>query len=151
MMHAFSPFSSAAISVAKKHGILAIRCPKEKRGKLQHLAIIQQLKSLLLSQSSSRLRNLAEQFGITTPDTFIGIADTGKMTAARYRNIFDSTGCGVKEIMTHPGYFDKHEHHDFPAGFLKNTREVELKGLIEPGLKEYGKSQDLTFIHFGEL
>jgi hopanoid biosynthesis associated protein HpnK len=149
-MHAFVPFSSAAIAIAGAHNISTMRCPME----TQHgtdLAIMQRFKSWLLLRSAKLLKDLAKQANITTPDSFVGIVDTGRMTGERYRKIFDSTEDGVTEVMTHPGYVSKREHEDFPSGFIKDTREIEMKGLLETGLKEYAAERNIELIHFGEV
>ena len=149
-MHAFAPFSAAAVTVARENDISAMRCPKETLGG-SGAALMQRFKSWLLVRSADRLRRLAGQAGITTPATFVGIGDTGRMTGERYRNIFDATDSGVTEIMTHPGYFNDSEHTDFRSGFIKHTREIELQGLLEPGLKEYAGERGITLVHFGDL
>lgn len=149
-MHAFAPFSAAAVFIAKAEGISAIRCPMEREHGTSP-ALLQRLKSWLLLHSAVQLGARCKQAGITISDSFSGIRHTGRMTSKRYREIFDSAQDGLMEIMTHPGYFCKNEHKDFPSGFIKNAREIEMKGLLEPGLKEYAASRDITLIHYGDL
>jgi len=149
-MHAFAPFSLAAVSIAQTEGIAAMRCPMEREFGANP-ATMQRFKSWLLLRSAAQLGALCRQAGIKISDSFVGIADTGRMTAARYRDIFDLAQDGLTEVMTHPGYFSETEHKDFPSGFIKDTREIEMKGLQEDGLKEYAEAREIKLIHFGQL
>ena len=82
-------------------------------------------------------------------DDFRGSALLGR---TRFRegilNIIDSLEPGLTELMVHPGYYD--------AGIAlwdRYTwqREHELRGLVDPAVRERLARRDISLVHFGAL
>ncbi len=149
-LYAFGSFAAAAIQAAADFGIPAMRCPVE-RARSEHSTISQRLKSALLNLAARNMRTRAVQSGLRVPDAFIGVRDTGQMTAARYADIFRNIDDGLTEIMCHPGLPTTEEEPAFTSGFLSGKREIELEGLLAAELPAIARDNDIQLIHFGQL
>lgn len=146
----------AALRLAKRHGIRAIRVSHEASslrsrltgGKGQKAGVV--LKQGVLARGLKLLardaRKLAERAGIATPDYFCGIAQTGVLTREGVEQLLSSLPEGTTELMCHPGYVDADLQRS--ATRLQDSRRSELDILTDPGIRKLVATRGIRLINF---
>ncbi len=87
-------------------------------------------------------------------DYTLGVKRTGHMFKETYENIFNNLKDGTAEIICHPGEIDAECLKTLSEIGIQNiieTREMELKALLDPRLKELGNKLNLKFVSFKDL
>ena len=142
-VHMFPPFFRVLAGMVAEYGISRIRCVNETvclMSALRHpfWPLHRQMAAIGLSWCGAMNRSVLRAFRLQSPDHFVGIRDTGRMTGPRLQSILSCLEEGTTEIMCHPGYID--EEWERPPlcrekYFINSAREEELSGLIDPALK----------------
>ncbi len=106
-VHMLPGIFQATLGVAKRHGLQAVRLPRERiqapRGNNRLVSLWRRI--ILTSLSALHARLLARA-GLFAPDYFAGVVESGHLTEEGLLRILRALKPGVTEIMVHPGYRD---------------------------------------------
>ncbi len=94
------------------------------------------------------VRTAARRLKLSTPDHFMG--ESGPEAYWSRERLLAHLGSlpdGVSEFMTHPGYYDQ----DLAYSRYGRQREVELRGLTDPAVREAVMTRGIHLCHFGDL
>lgn len=83
--------------------------------------------------------------GMVSADAFTGAALTGLLTWGKLEAVVRSLPKGTTEFMVHPGYADA------PAGFDGPEREVELRLLTDPRVRDLLARERIALISFADF
>lgn len=75
-------------------------------------------------------QSLAEKYELRTPDHFLGLAMTGRLSAAVLQRLIETLPEGRTEIMLHPGICDADLART--GSRLQEQRQMELDALLSP-------------------
>ena len=93
-------------------------------------------------------RRVAQERGVKSPEHFFGESGPAPYwSAERLLAHLASLPDGVSEFMTHPGYFDQ----ELAYSRYGRQREVELRGLTDPAVREAVAAHGIRLCHFGAL
>jgi len=90
-----------------------------------------------------------DRCGVLTPDRFFGIALTGLMDASAMISVVKALNSGTAELMCHPGIHDS--ELDRAHTRLKESREVELEALTDPGVRRAVIARGIKLIDYRDL
>ncbi|MGA9882958.1 MAG: hopanoid biosynthesis-associated protein HpnK [Candidatus Acidiferrales bacterium] len=92
---------------------------------------------------------LARKYGLRTPDHFLGLAMTGRLSAAALRQLIEGLPEGSTEIMLHPGICDA----DLAStgSRLQQQRLVEMDALLAPEVREAVQRNGVRLITYCDL
>jgi chitin disaccharide deacetylase len=142
--------------VAKEFGITRIRNPLEhlrdswRTARAERAGLVGNMAASAAVQSvGAWFHSLARQYGLRSPDHFLGLAITGRVSAPALRRLIDALPEGRTEIMTHPGIFDA----DLIASGtrLREQRQTELDGLLAPEARRAVEANGIRLISYREL
>lgn len=133
------------LEAARRAGIHIVRLPLER---LRHTF---GSTSALAEQLSLRLAHRLGG-GALAPRRVADFRGSALLDRAHYRDrvlrIIDSLGPGLTELMVHPGYCDEGiEQWDRYTW----QRERELRGLVDPAVRERLERDDIELVHFGAV
>lgn len=152
-VHLFPRVLKPLLRAAKACGVSAVRNPF---GPVRILDLRVQPSSWkrwtqvgLLNSLSGKFRRAVAKSGLRTTDGTIGVVGTGSMTAELFQSLLTTIPGGTWEFVCHPGYLDA----DLQAAKtrLLESREVELKMLTAPNVKDFLRSQNVELISYREL
>ncbi|MGH9738213.1 MAG: carbohydrate deacetylase [Candidatus Acidiferrales bacterium] len=94
-------------------------------------------------------QSLARKYGLRTPDHFLGLAMTGRLSAAVLRQLIDTLPEGSTEIMLHPGICDA----DLAAtgSRLQQQRQLEMDALLATEVREAVQRNGVRLITYRDL
>jgi predicted glycoside hydrolase/deacetylase ChbG (UPF0249 family) len=155
-IHMLPGLFEIALRLAKKHGIGAVRISHEDSELRSQLSEGQKKKTSVLMKQGVQARGLkllardarkmAERAGITTPDYFCGIAQTGVLMRQGVLRLLEILPEGTTELMCHPGYADQ-ELRQTPTR-LQESRQTELDILTDAGIRKVVATQGIRLINF---
>ena len=142
--------------VARDCGIARIRNPIESFrdswdstrtdgvGRIKDLAA-----STAVLSVASQFRAMAKRCNLRFPEHFLGLAATGRVTAAALGRLIDSLPEGTTEIMLHPGICDA----DLAStgSRLQHQRQVEMEALLSPEARRAVENRAVQLITYREL
>jgi len=156
-VHMLPGLFEIALRIAKRHGIGAIRVSHEASGLRAALSAGAGLRaSVVLKQGvqarglkllARDARRMAERAGLSTPDYFCGIAQTGELSKEGVARLLRSLPEGTTELMCHPGYVD--EELRKTATRLQGSREKEVEILTDTEIRNLVASQGIRLIDYG--
>jgi predicted glycoside hydrolase/deacetylase ChbG (UPF0249 family) len=127
--HVYPGLTDVAIGLALRHAISSCRLPAEplsfwgREFELRRYCI-----KVLARFFSLRAGRRLRAAGIASPDLFLGLVYSGRLTGERLRHLLSRLPRdAVVEIMTHPGHFDAEELA--PYEHWSYSWEAELAGL----------------------
>jgi len=154
--HAHPRVLSVVCQVAKECGINRIRQPIESlRNSWQTTASdregtsAQFVAAAAVRSIAPKFRATLKKFGMTTPQHFLGLAMTGKVGPQTLRKMVESLADGTTEIMFHPGVYD--DSLAETGTRLLMERELELKALTDPGVRDTLAERGVRIISYREL
>jgi hopanoid biosynthesis associated protein HpnK len=141
--------------VARDLGITRVRKPAEDlAASWQTQSTGERSWSRLASAAAVRaitpwFESLARKYGLRTPDHFLGLAMTGRLSALALRQLIESVPEGTSEIMLHPGICDA----DLAAtgSRLQQQRQLEMEALLAPEVREALERNSIRLITYREL
>jgi chitin disaccharide deacetylase len=141
--------------VARDMGITRVRKPAEAlAASWQTQSTAGRSWSSLASAAAVRaitpwFESLARKYGLRTPDHFLGLATTGRLSAAALRQLIETLPDGTSEIMLHPGICDA----DLAAtgSRLQRQRQLEMEALLAPEVREAVGRNGVRLITYREL
>jgi hopanoid biosynthesis associated protein HpnK len=153
--HAHPVVMNALGRVARDMAITRVRRPAEDLAASWHTqSTAKRSWSRLASAAAVRavtpwFESLARKYGLRTPDHFLGLAMTGRLSAAALRQLIDTLPDGTSEIMLHPGICDA----DLAAtgSRLQQQRQLEMDALLSPEAREAVERNGIRLITYREL
>jgi hopanoid biosynthesis associated protein HpnK len=155
-VHMLPGLFEVALRLAKRHGIGAIRISHEASSLRAALSTGEGRAAVVLKQGvqarglkllARDAREQAERAGVSTADSFCGIAQTGELTKQGVTRLLQSLPEGTTELMCHPGYTDDALRKT--ATRLQTSRERELEILTDPEIRNLVASQGIRLIDYG--
>jgi predicted glycoside hydrolase/deacetylase ChbG (UPF0249 family) len=146
------------VRVAADFGIRRVRKPFEliaasvagPAARSRRKVHLKQWAASLVTLSMAPLFNMTvARCQILTPDRFYGIALTGLMDAGAVTSLLAAVGDETVEIMCHPGIHDG--ELDGARTRLKESREMELAALTDPGVKRAVQDRGIKLIDYRGL
>jgi hopanoid biosynthesis associated protein HpnK len=98
---------------------------------------------------SANFSSISKKYGLRSPDTFLGVAATGRLGPEALCHLIDSVGEGRTEIMLHPGVCD--EDLARTRSRLQRQRELELEGLLAPQVRRAIDHHHIRLVTYREL
>ena len=89
---------------------------------------------------------IAREFGLLSPDNFLGLAMTGQLGPEALRRMIGTLPVGRTEIMLHPGICDQDLAKTDSR--LQQQRQLELNGLMDPGVKHMIEKEGVQLISY---
>lgn len=89
---------------------------------------------------------IAREFGLLSPDNFLGLAMTGQLGPEALRRMISGLPEGRTEIMLHPGICD--EDLAKTGSRLQEQRQLELDGLVDPEVKHMVAKEGIQLISY---
>ncbi len=158
-VHMLPGLFEAALRLAKKHGVGAIRVSHEdsklrevlSAGKEQKTSVVlkQGVQARGLKLLAHDAKDLAHRAGIATTDYFCGIAQTGVLMREGVEQLLEILPEGYTELMCHPGYFDDELRKSSTR--LQQSRATELAILTDPGIRKLVATQGIRLISFKDM
>jgi hopanoid biosynthesis associated protein HpnK len=154
--HAHPRVMESVARVIRQSGVNRIRKPFEalqdswSLTRVESVAGVIQLMGATAAQiSAPRFETVSREYGLRSPDRFLGLAVTGEISAAVLRRMIDTVQEGATEIMLHPGLCDS----DLAAtgSRLQAQRQTELEALLDPALKGVLTQRGIRLISYAEL
>lgn len=155
-VHMLPGLFDAALRLAKKHGIRAIRVSHEESKLRSALSSAgDQSPSVVLKQGvqarglkllARDARELADHAGVVTTDYFCGIAQTGVLTHEGVAQLLSNLPEGTTELMCHPGYADEELRRTSTR--LQESRRTELDIVTDPRIRKIVASQGIRLISY---
>lgn len=148
--HCFGTIYKIVCRLAGQFGITAVRWPWEPpsvcAGNWPRLPSKDRRRAFIVRNLAKRCQKIDNS--LIKNDLFFGLAHTGRIC----RDFWDEFGrtqfAGVAEVMTHPGYA---EQIDPARTRLTTQRQVELKWLCEPAVRELLNSGGIELTHYGKI
>ena len=154
--HAHPRVMESVAHVARDCGIARIRRPFENlrdswnfaRG--QRVASATQLASATVARlASGAFDAICRKYRLQTPSRFLGLALTGRISAAVLRAMIDTVSEGTTEIMLHPGICDPQLGQT--GSRLQVQRQTELAALLAPEPRGTLAQRDIRLITYREV
>ncbi len=142
--------------VTQELGIKRIRNPIEnlrdswRTARREHVPLVKNMAaSAAVCSVAAQFRRLAAQYGLRSPDHFLGLAITGGTGAVALRRLIEELADGRTEIMLHPGLYDRDLQET--GSRLQQHRETELNGLLAPEVRQAVIENQIRLISYREL
>lgn len=158
-VHMLPGLFEAALRLAKKHGIVAIRVSHEdsklravlSSGKEQKNSVVikQGVQARGLKLLAHDAKELAHRAGVATTDYFCGIAQTGVLMREGVERLLEILPEGSTELMCHPGYADEELRKSRTR--LQQSRQTELDILTDPSIRKLVATRAIRLINFKDM
>jgi predicted glycoside hydrolase/deacetylase ChbG (UPF0249 family) len=102
-----------------------------------------------LSFLRRRFHRTLARHGCRTTDHFAGFQWTGRLQTAELEKLIGALPEGTVELMCHPGYVTE-ELQAAPTR-LKESREAELRALLDPGIREALREAGVALVNYRQL
>ena len=129
------------LRVARRFGIGALRSSPR-------LSAPRSVRSTLLTLASRAGAGRMRAAEVRTPDTLVGIGETGRLDEARLLALVGALGEGTSELVCHPGAGDGAIGSVYGWGF---RWEAEAAALTSPRVREAIRGQGVQLIGFAGL
>jgi chitin disaccharide deacetylase len=154
--HAHPRVMESVARVARECGIVRLRKPFEalrdswSAARIEGVGAATQLMAAAATQiSAPRFHSVSREYGLKSPDRFLGVAMTGQISSAVLRRMIDTLEDGTTEIMLHPGICDGELAKT--GSRLQMHRQTELEALLDPELKRILNERGIRLISYREL
>lgn len=141
--------------VAREMGITRVRKPAEDfAASWTSQSTDKRSWSRLASAASVRavtpwFQSLARRYGLRSPDHFLGLAMTGRITSAALCHLIEMLPEGKTEIMLHPGNCDADLART--GSRLQQQRQMEMEALLAPGARASIERNGVSLITYREI
>jgi chitin disaccharide deacetylase len=154
--HVHPRVMSAVGRVAREFGITRVRNPVEnlrdswRTARSEHAPLVGNMAaSLAVRAVGSWFNSISRTYGLHSPDHFLGMAVTGRLSAAALCRLIDTLPDGRTEIMSHPGVCDS-ELVD-SGSRLRMHRQLEMDGLLAAEARQAVNANGIRLISYREL
>ena len=158
-VHMLPGLFEAALRLAKKHGIGAIRVSHEdsklravlSSGKDQNTGVVlkQGVQARGLKLLAHDAKEQAHRAGIATTNYFCGIAQTGALIREGVERLLEILPDGYTELMCHPGYVDE-DLLNSPTR-LQQSRQTELTIFTDANIRKLVATRGIRLINFKDM
>jgi predicted glycoside hydrolase/deacetylase ChbG (UPF0249 family) len=142
--------------IAREFGITRVRNPVEhlrdswRTARTENAPLIGNMAaSASVRAVGAWFNSLSRKYGLRSPDNFLGLAVTGRMSAAALCRLIDTLPEGRTEIMSHPGIYDAELVKS--GSRLQQQRQTELEGLLATESRRAVESNGVRLISYREL
>jgi hopanoid biosynthesis associated protein HpnK len=154
--HAHPRVMAALGRVAREFGITRVRKPVENlrdswrtnrsegAGRFKNLMVAATVRIVAL-----RFNAISREYGLRSPDHFLGLALTGRLSGAALCRLIDTLPDGRTEIMVHPGICDA--ELAATGSRLQTQRQTELDGLLDPEARKSVAKRGVRLVSYREL
>src|SRR5271163_1587254 len=139
--------------VAREFGITRVRNPIENLGDSWRTArsenaplVGNMAASLAVRAVGSWFNSIARKYGLRSPDHFLGLAVTGRLSSAALCRLIDTVPEGRTEIMLHPGIYDAELVKS--RSRLQQQRQTEMDALLAPESRRAVESNGIRLISY---
>jgi len=154
--HAHPRVMESVARVARDCGIVRIRKPFEawrdswNSTQMEGVGGVTQLMGAAAAQIAvPRFAAISRDYGLKSPDRFLGLAVTGQISSVVLRSMIDTVEDGTTEIMLHPGLCD--DDLTKTGSRLQMERQTELEALLDPEQKRAVSARGIRLISYREL
>jgi chitin disaccharide deacetylase len=154
--HAHPRVMESVARVGRGCGIVRIRKPFEalrdswNSRSIEGVGGVTQLMGAAAAQIAvPRFASISRDYGLRSPDRFLGLATTGQISSAVLRSMIDTVEEGTTEIMLHPGICD--DDLTKTGSRLQMQRQTELEALLDPEQKRVLTRRGIRLISYREL
>lgn len=127
--------------VAHRFGIGSVRAARD-------VSALSGLRPALLAVFARRGAERLRAGGLRTPDTCLGLAETGALDEARLHALLLALPPGTSELVCHPGLGGDEIGRRYPWGFRWDD---EARALSQPGLREDLLARGVALCSYREL
>ena len=150
--HLHPTVQAILVRIAREFGIEAIRVPDEPAG-VRHRAggvrgLRDWLAALPLRDRAPAMKRRLARAGIRFNDTILGLADSGRVDAARMRELVAALPDGVTELYVHPATRRWDGTDGLPDGYRP---EAELAALMDASVRAAMEASGADLTTFGAL
>ena len=146
--HILPPVLRAVCTVAQEFHIPWVRRPIDypmpQRG-----AIAQHMAGLAMRRMSPSIAKTLAGSGLKQTDHFLGFSVTGRLNEQLLSEMMRNIPEGTTELMLHPGHLNA-ELRAAPTR-LKESREIELKALTSPSIREVMAAAGIELVNYRQL
>jgi hopanoid biosynthesis associated protein HpnK len=142
--------------VAREFGITRVRNPVEnlrdswRTARSEGAALIPNMAAAAAVQAVAiQFQKLSREYGLHSPDSFLGLAVTGRLSGAALCRLLDTLPEGRTEIMLHPGVCDAELVRT--GSRLQQQRQTEMEGLLSPEARRAVTERGIRLISYREL
>jgi chitin disaccharide deacetylase len=142
--------------VAQEFGITRVRNPVEnlrdswRTARSENAGLVGTMAaSASVRAVGSWFNALSRKYGLRSPDHFLGLALTGRLSAAALCRLIDTLPEGRTEIMSHPGIYDAELVKS--GSRLQQQRQMELDGLLAAEARRAVEANGIRLISYREL
>jgi chitin disaccharide deacetylase len=154
--HLFPTVLRPMLRAARACGVRAVRNPFGPRKPLRSGELLTRpslwmryAEVRVLRALAGRFREAAAREGLATPDGTLGIVVTGTLDEKLFRAIAEIIPPGTWEFVCHPGYNDADLQKAQTR--LHESREIELRVLTTPEVRELLLEQEIDLISYHQL
>lgn len=150
--HLHPTVQAILVRLAREFGITAIRVPHEPSSVRHDLSAGQRLRDWLaafpMRRRAPAMKRRLAQAGIRFNDTILGLADSGRLDAARMRVLLAALPDGTTELYLHPATRRWGEIDALPESYRP---EAELAALVDPAVRSLVEASGAALATFGDL
>jgi hopanoid biosynthesis associated protein HpnK len=126
---------------AQRFGIRAVRAAR-------NVVSIRQPRAAILAPFARRARRQARHADLAAPDTFLGMAETGRLDENRLLNLIRRIPRGDSELVCHPGLGNDEISTTYGWGF---DWDKETKALTSANVREAIESAGILLVRYIDL
>jgi chitin disaccharide deacetylase len=142
--------------VAREFGITRVRNPVEnlrdswRTARSENAGLVGNMAaSASVRAVGAWFNSLSRKYGLHSPDHFLGLAITGRLSAAALCRLIDTLPEGRTEIMLHPGVYDAELVKS--GSRLQQQRQTELDGLLAAESRRAVEANGVRLISYRDL
>ena len=155
--HVHPRVMAAVGRVAREFGISRVRNPIEnlrdswRMARSENAGLLQNMAAALAvrARSGHGFNRSRGNYGLRSPDHFLGLAATGHLSSAALCRLIDTVPEGRTEIMLHPGILDADLVKS--GSRLQQQRQTELDGLLATESRRAVERNGIRLISYREL
>jgi hopanoid biosynthesis associated protein HpnK len=127
--------------LARRFGIRAVRAARR-------VVSVRQPRAAILAPFARRARRQARQTGLVSPDTFLGMAETGSLNEQRLLRLIRRIPRGTSELVCHPGLGDDAIGSVYGWGF---RWDEETRALTSAAVSAALEKSSVRLVRFSDL
>jgi predicted glycoside hydrolase/deacetylase ChbG (UPF0249 family) len=148
--HLFPPVLDAVVRLSEEFGVHWVRRPFDLpiTGAPGAVPLTKRVVSRMFGSVRGQFHRKLARHGCRTTDWFAGFQITGRFRAEDVVHLLENLPDGSTEFMVHPGFCT--EELQAARTRLKESREAELRALVDPRVRETVKRVGIELCGYGE-
>jgi predicted glycoside hydrolase/deacetylase ChbG (UPF0249 family) len=147
-LHLLPTLLPVAIRLARRHGVAFVRAPGSAGTPRADVPVASRGKEGLLSLFGERARRMLATAGLPPPPAAIGLAEAGRMTLPRWKDLLGRLPEGTYEVVLHPGNADAETRGRYRWGY---AWDEEAGALASPELEAAFAAAGVVTVSFAGL